>query len=31
MNGIMVLVVALAFMFAMWAAVLYGAKFFGPQ
>jgi hypothetical protein len=31
LDGIMVLVVGLFFMLAMWAAVIYGASFFGPK
>jgi len=30
-DGTMILVVGLGFMFAMWAAVIYGASFFGPR
>jgi hypothetical protein len=31
LDGIMILVVGLGFMLAMWAAVIYGAGFFGPR
>jgi hypothetical protein len=31
LDGIMILVVGLGFMLAMWAAVIYGASFFGPR
>jgi hypothetical protein len=30
-DGIMILVVGLGFMLATWAAVIYGASFFGPR
>lgn len=31
LDGIMILVVGLVFMLAVWAAVIYGATFFGPR
>jgi hypothetical protein len=31
LDGIMILVVGFGFMFAMWAAVIYGSSFFGPK
>jgi hypothetical protein len=31
LHGIMILIVGLCIMFAMWAAIIYGASFFGPR
>lgn len=31
LDGIMILIVGLCVMLAMWAAVIYGATFFGPR
>ena len=31
LDGVWILVAGLGFMFAMWAAVIYGATFFGPR